>query len=252
MANFATHLSIGIVASGALATLTLASGMVAPGDIVTLACAGAVGSILPDIDLDHSRPAQALFTGLGIVIAFAVLFNIGYRYSIIEMWLLWTATFLAVRFIGSNVFHHLSPHRGIFHSLLAALLFACLTAIFYARALAAPSALAWLAGGFVLIGYVTHLVLDEMYSVDVFNRRIKVSFGTALKPLDFSHPGASVAMAAAVVLAFLVAPPTQELVSILSGKALWAGLQARLLPPDHNWFGISASIQELAVSLFKR
>ena len=51
MANFATHLAVGIIGSGALATLTLASGMVPPADIVTLAIAGSVGAILPDIDL---------------------------------------------------------------------------------------------------------------------------------------------------------------------------------------------------------
>ena len=76
MANFATHLAVGIVGSGAVATLTQASGMVPPSDIVTLAFAGAVGAILPDIDLGNSRPSQALFTGLGIVFAFIVLFNL--------------------------------------------------------------------------------------------------------------------------------------------------------------------------------
>ena len=55
MANFATHLAVGIIGSGALATLTQASGMVPQTDIVTLACAGAIGAILPDIDLGKQR-----------------------------------------------------------------------------------------------------------------------------------------------------------------------------------------------------
>ncbi len=33
----------------------------------------------------------------------------------------------------------------------------------------------------VTIGYIVHLVLDEIYSVDLKNRKIKKSFGTALK-----------------------------------------------------------------------
>jgi len=247
MANFPTHLAIGIVSSGALATLTLASGLVAPADIVTLAVAGAVGGILPDIDLGSSRPSQALFTGLGIVIAFAVLFNVGYKYSIAEMWIIWTATFLAVRFIGHNVFHQLSHHRGIFHSLLAGLLFAALTAIFYVRGLGHGAPLAWLAGSFVLIGFITHLVLDEIYSVDFYNNRIKSSFGTALKLADFEHPGASVAMLAAVAVALVFAPPVQEFASIIAGKSLWLAFQDRLLPQDHNWFGVSADLQHAAL-----
>ena len=244
MANFATHLAVGIIGSGALATLTLASGMVPPADIVTLAVAGAVGAILPDIDLGNSRPSQLLFTGLGIVIAFAVLFNVGYRYSIAEMWLIWTATFLAVRFGGANIFHHLSHHRGIFHSLLAGAFFAALTAIFYVEGLEHGPGLAWLAGAFVFLGFLSHLLLDEIYSVDVMNNKIKASFGTALKLADFQHPGASLAMATAVAAAFWFAPPTHDFLSVVGTKSIWVAFQDKLLPHDHNWFGVTAGLQD--------
>jgi hypothetical protein len=39
--------------------------------------------------------------------------------------------------------------------------------------------------GAVVLGYVTHLVLDELYAVDLRRLRVKKSFGTALKM--FSH-----------------------------------------------------------------
>ena len=252
MANFPTHLAVGIVGSGALATLTLASGMVAPAEIVTLAFAGAVGSVLPDIDLGNSRPSQALFTGLGIVIAFAVLFNVGYRYSIAEMWVIWTAAFLAVRFIGHNVFHHLSHHRGIFHSLLAGLMFASLTAIFYVRGLGHGAGLAWLAGSFVLVGFIIHLVLDEIYSVDFQNEKIKASFGTALKLADFRHPGASLAMLAAAAVAFVFAPPVHDFLDVVATKSLWVAFQDHLLPHDHNWFGVTADLQNAVLGWLGR
>ena len=252
MANFATHLAVGIIGSGALATLTLASGMVPPADIVTLAIAGSVGAILPDIDLGNSRPSQLLFTGLGIVIAFAVLFNVGYKYSIAEMWLVWTATFLAIRFGGANIFHHLSHHRGIFHSLLAGLFFAALTSIFYARGLGHGPGLAWLAGAFVFVGFLSHLILDEIYSVDVMNNKIKKSFGTAIKIADFQHPGASVAMAAAVALAIWFAPPTNEFLSVVGTKPIWVAFQGKLLPHDLDWFGVTASLQEVVMGWMKK
>ena len=35
--------------------------------------------------------------------------------------------------------------------------------------------------GAVVLGYVSHLLLDEMYSIDVMRLRIKKSFGTAMK-----------------------------------------------------------------------
>jgi hypothetical protein len=46
--------------------------------------------------------------------------------------------------------------------------------------------LAWLVGGFTLLGYLTHLLLDEFASVDLFDRRVKRSFGTAFKPLSLN------------------------------------------------------------------
>jgi LexA-binding, inner membrane-associated putative hydrolase len=249
MANFATHLAVGIIGSGALATLTQASGMVAQTDIVTLACAGAIGAILPDIDLGSSRPSQLLFTGLGIVIAFAVMFNLPATYSLAEMWVAWVGTFLGIRFIGHNVFHHISHHRGIFHSLIGGLFFACVTAIFYVRGLGHGPGLAWLAASFVLIGFLSHLILDEIYSVDVFNTKIKASFGTAMKFADFQHPGASLAMAAALALAFFFAPPLQDFTNVVLTKPLWVSFQGKLLPHDHNWFGVTASLHDAVVNL---
>ena len=76
--------------------------------------------------------------------------------------------------------------------------------------------MAWLAGGFMFIGYLTHLILDEIYSVDVMDTRIKASFGTALKIVDHRHPAASTAMAVAAALAFWVAPPMKTFVDAIS------------------------------------
>jgi hypothetical protein len=56
------------------------------------------------------------------------------------------------------------------------------------------------------IGYLTHLVLDELYSVDLLNSRVKRSFGTALKPFSLADPRSSFGMLAAVVALAWVAP----------------------------------------------
>ncbi len=88
-----------------------------------------------------------------------------------------------------------------------------------------------------MLGFLTHLILDEMYSVDVMDTRIKASFGTALKLIDTRHLGASLGMAAATVLVVLLAPPTKTFVDGVGSKSLWSGLQQRLLPDD-KWFGL--------------
>ena len=67
------------------------------------------------------------------------------------------------------------------HSVLAAVFSAVATAIIFNRVLGKPEGVAWLAGAFMFAGFITHLTLDEIYSVDVMDTRIKSSFGTALK-----------------------------------------------------------------------
>ena len=185
MANFATHIGVGTVASGMLATLTLAADVVAPENLVAVTLAGVLGSVLPDIDLKDSRAGRAMFAGLAAFFSFAVLFAFAEKFSIAELWLLSIGTFLFFRFVVHAIFHRMSYHRGIYHSILAGLFFAFVTAIAYYYVLGRHEGVAWLAGGFMFIGYMVHLVLDEIYSVDVLGTRVKRSFGTAAhRPFD--------------------------------------------------------------------
>ncbi len=238
MANFTTHIGVGTVVAGALATLTLAADVVAPQNLVAVTLAGVVGSVLPDIDLKDSRPSKAIFAGLGILMSFAVLFEYATRYSIAELWLVWLGALVGIRYGLHAVFHRLSVHRGIWHSLLAALFSAVMTAVVFYHVLRRPDGVAWLAGGFMFIGYLVHLALDEIYSVDVMDTRIKSSFGTAIKVFDRRYPYASAGMAAALVLVALVSPPAKTFNDAMSSQAMWSGLQSRMLPQGGAWFGI--------------
>ena len=237
MANFTTHIAVGTVAAGALATLTLAADVVAPENLVAVTMAGVLGSVLPDIDLKDSRPSRAMFAGLGIFFSFAVLVHAATELSIAELWMLWLGTLLLVRYGLHAAFHRLAVHRGIWHSILAGLFSAVATAIVFKYALGKHEGVAWLAAGFLFVGFLVHLVLDEIYSVDVMDTRVKSSFGTALKLYDRRHPGASAAMAAAVALAVFLAPSPRPFVEGLASRDMWAGLNQRLLP-DNGWFGL--------------
>jgi hypothetical protein len=237
MANFPTHIAVGTVVSGALATVTLAADVVAPENLVAVTLAGVLGSVLPDIDLKDSRPSRAMFAGLGVFFAFAVLFSLQQKYSVVEMIILWLGTLVLVRYVAHAFFHRLSAHRGIWHSILASIFCACATAAIYTTVLGRNDGVAWLAAGFLTIGYLTHLILDEIYSVDVMDTRLKASFGTALKLIDPRHPGATAAMAVATVIAFLMSPPLKTFVDGVTSRSLWSALQQRLLPHD-NWFGV--------------
>jgi len=237
MANFPTHIAVGTIVSGALATLTLAADVVAPENLVAVTLAGVLGSVLPDIDLKDSRPSHALFSGLAVFFSFVVLFSCAHRLSVAELWILWLGTLFFVRYVVHFIFHRMSYHRGIYHSILAAVFFSFFTAVIYKHLLGRHEGVAWLAAGFMFVGYLTHLTLDEIYSVDVMDTRIKASFGTALKLYDGKHPGHSAVMALAVVAAFLLTPSTKTFLEGVASRNLWAGLHDRLLPKD-RWFGV--------------
>ncbi|MGO9174341.1 MAG: metal-dependent hydrolase [Rhodomicrobium sp.] len=236
MANFNTHLAVAAVGSGLCATVALA-GQAAPHNyLLTLTLAGTIGGILPDIDLDKAIPSRMLFSALGAVSAFIALFSLKQQYSIAELWIVWTGVYLAVRYGGHKLFQERTRHRGIFHSLLAGAFFMGLTAIIFDRVFHEPAALAWLTGLFVLIGFIIHLVLDEIYSVDIEGAAIKKSFGTALKLLDIHSWRASAAMGVALAGVVMLAPPSRDFYETVRPPVLFAFLKDRLLPKG-QWFG---------------
>ncbi|MCC7251305.1 metal-dependent hydrolase [Hyphomicrobium sp.] len=237
MANFTTHIAVGTVVSGSLATLTLAADVIAPENLIPITLAGVLGSVLPDIDLKESRPSRALFGGLALFFSFAVLFTVADRYSIAELWLLWLGTLVLVRYGLHAIFHNLAVHRGTWHSLIAALFSAAATAVVFGNVMDRHAGVAWLAAGFMLIGFLVHLTLDEIYAVDIEDKRLKTSFGTALKLADRRYPYATGGMLAALALAIWLAPSPATFVAGLSSRDMWAGLNEQLLPKE-RWFGL--------------
>lgn len=239
MANFTTHLAAGTLVSGVLATVTSAADVVAPENLIAVTMAGVLGSVLPDIDLKDSRPSQAFFSGLALFFSFVVLFTAAEHLSIAELMIAWLGTLLFVRYGAKAIFHELSYHRGIWHSVLAAVFCSAVTAVVYYYLLQRPDGVAWLAAGFLFIGYMTHLVLDEIYSVDVMDVRVKASFGTAVKLVDTNRWGHTLSMAALTALVLYVTPPFNTFATTLTSKPLWAGLQKKMLPPQPDrWFGV--------------
>jgi hypothetical protein len=237
MANFNTHLAVAAVGTGLCATVALAGNAAPNSYLLTLTLAGTIGGILPDIDLEKAIPSRILFSALGVIAAFIALFSLEKRYSIAELWIVWLAVYAFVRYVVHWIFHTRTRHRGIFHSLLAGGFFMVLTAVIFARIFGEPAALAWLTGLFVLIGFVIHLALDEIYSVDIEGAQLKKSFGTALKVVDRKSWRASALMGIAFGAVVASAPPSQEFEDIMAPPTVFTFLKERLLPKG-NWFGI--------------
>ncbi|MDX2265048.1 MAG: metal-dependent hydrolase [Hyphomicrobiales bacterium] len=235
MANFNTHLAVGAVASGLGATTTMAAGVVPQNQLLTLTLAGVIGSILPDIDLEKATPSRMLFSGLGVVFAFIVLFQFKKQYSIAELWSVWIGVYVVVGYGLFYIFHRRTKHRGVFHSLIAAAFFAAFTAVIFDQAFNEDELVAWFAALFVFGGYLVHLTLDEIYSVDFEGNVVKRSFGSALKLIDAKSMRATMAMTAAFLIAAIAAPSSERFFSIVSAPNVYAFLQNRMLPQG-RWF----------------
>lgn len=94
--------------------------------------------------------------------------------------LLGAAAYLAIRFGVTKLIKKFAIHRGMFHSLPAGLIAAQIT--YLAFGAENPLCRYFMASA-VVIGFLTHLVLDEIWSVrlGMFGPKFKKSFGTALK-----------------------------------------------------------------------
>ena len=234
MANFPTHIAVGTVArrlsrDGHGRCRRHRAGEPRRGD-----ARGLLGSVLPDIDLKDSRPSKAFFAGLAIFFSFAVLFHFAPHLSIPRCWSCGSARCCSC----ASPCRSCSPQATIAASGIrcgGGRLLAC-DRRHLPLALGRPDGVAWLAAGFLGIGYLVHLTLDEIYSVDVLDAHLKKSFGTALKLFDYKHYGHSIAMAVATVLVLLVTPPTKVFVENITSPGLWTELHQRLLPQENKWF----------------
>ena len=208
MANFQTHLNGGIFASGASVLGLHGAGLIEPDATLGYFALGIVGSLLPDIDSDASKPVRAFFNVLAAALAFAMTLPLMRRLLPFELILVWAGVFLCVRYLVFEVFTRLTVHRGIWHSWLGSAVAMLGTVNIAHWGLDRSPESAWVAGLVVGIGYLTHLCLDELSSVDLLSIRTKRSFGTALKPFSLADPWSSLGMLSAALALGWLAPTT--------------------------------------------
>lgn len=237
MANFKTHSVVATIVSGTVSTALMLGGFVSASESVMLLFAGIIGGSLPDIDADHSKPLDIAFAFASTLFAFLISFSQPYFHTVVEIMVIWFAAFLFMRLMVLSLFQRITVHRGLFHSIPAALLSGILVIYLLYYLLNLDRELAWLSGVMITIGYLTHLLLDELYSVNLFGIQLKRSFGTAFKLYTKSEPVKSVALYLLTVVAFIGAP---------EGDQFWQWLIVRggelqiidMLYPIDNWFKI--------------
>jgi len=140
-----------------------------------------VAGMLPDLDSESGKPIRELFSLTAALAPMVLMQHLHALGGNTER-----AMFLAlllyafVRYGGATVVGKLSVHRGMFHSIPALMIAAELTFLFYKSA---DIRVKLLMAAAVAMGFLSHLILDEMYSVQWHGGRVKLSksAGSAMK-----------------------------------------------------------------------
>ncbi|MBF0453728.1 MAG: metal-dependent hydrolase [Magnetococcales bacterium] len=241
MAGFKAHFSFAAVTGGVGATALLSAGVIDTNSMLFCFSAAILGGLLPDIDSDTSTPLQVSFTLFALIFSFLVMFSQAATLSTLELLIIWLGAFLFFKLIIFELFTRLTVHRGIFHSIPAAFLSLFLTTLFLRQLFHLDNQTAWIVGSFVLIGFISHLLLDELASLNFLGLGgVKHSFGTALK---FYSPSfvATFSLYLALAFFYLLAPSSDGLVDQLLSTQFWYTLADGLLPTG-GWFRIKLSL----------
>ena len=239
MANFNTHFSVAAGASALVSATLLSMEVVSPEQAVVAFGLGTLGGLLPDVDSAHSKSIKVGFNVLTLLITIMLIFAKSATYSLVEMFLSSVVVFVTIRYAFLEVFRKISKHRGMFHSIPVALIWGVLIAILAQWFFALNSLVSWVYGFMIVWGYMVHLTLDELYSVDLGGRRMKRSFGTALKVGMFKNKEQQIHTAiiyVAIPLLFMMAPETTMLQESLFSKEAWLTFTDVILPYDGKWF----------------
>lgn len=181
MGNYRQHLTF---ASG-LGVIYAAGSVVAVGIPwvygTTAVMLTTLSGLLPDIDSDSGVEMKS-FTGImGVLAAVAVWHKIALLDPVPAFELHLWAVILAYIFVRHGLrglVARFTVHRGMSHSVPTCLIWGALTYLYYPsdhdliRTMMALS---------VMLGFFSHLLLDEICSVDLHGARLNKAFGTAIK-----------------------------------------------------------------------
>jgi membrane-bound metal-dependent hydrolase YbcI (DUF457 family) len=184
LASFKAHISFGVLSAIALSVAIVILAW-DPVEVVPLVfMLTVIGSMLPDIDSDSGIPVKILFFILAIIVAFAIFSNFQFSsHTGKELILMSLGSGLFVYFVVRFIFKKITTHRGIFHSIPMALIMGLLAIVAMSPYQFSNASLR-VVGASVVVGYLCHLILDELNSAVNLSGTpfiTKKSLGSALK-----------------------------------------------------------------------
>lgn len=146
--------------------------------IISGALCGLAG-MLPDMDSDTGNAQREIMTFTAAIMPMLMI----ERFALVgltpeQMAIATACVYIIVRFGFGEILRRYTVHRGMFHSIPAAVIAGLVTSIVCSCDIFVLKLVKAVA---VSLGYLVHLILDEVWSVDARRVRLKKSFGTALK-----------------------------------------------------------------------
>ena len=184
LASFQQHLNISVIASGVLIVPLHSAGILNINEAIIALILGLVGGMLPDLDLDYSKPSQIFFQMLSIFSPLILLMYFAKEIPLVYNILIWFLMSFFLHFVLRKTLGQFTTHRGIFHSIPMGVVFAQIALFISQELLHQSSSFSSILAFFIFFGFMTHLILDEVFSIDIHGMRMKKSFGTAVKLYD--------------------------------------------------------------------
>jgi hypothetical protein len=185
MAGYRAHFAFGVLTAACVAVAMLVVSWVSLNVMPLVFLFAVIGSMLPDLDSDTGVPVRLLFGTLAVATIGLALFyaadNTATSWP--QQGLIAVGAGLFVYFVIGGIFKHFTVHRGVFHSIPAALVIG-LAAMSVSGRLGIGEKMALAVGLAITAGYLSHLVLDEINSTVNLSGipfKPKKSLGTALK-----------------------------------------------------------------------
>jgi len=225
MASFAQHVNGAVITTGVvIVPLHSASLLDVSQSLIALAL-GLIGGILPDLDSDNSTPLQIVFKIFSIFLPLIILLSFFGDSTLLELMGYWVLASLFLHLTIFRIFTSITVHRGIFHTIPMGVLFGqIITYIFY-NTLGYEILFATLAGLFLFLGYMIHLLLDELVSLNALGLRMKKSFGTAFKLYEKENLFGTLILYILVIGFFFILPMNtdifMEILEVLKGVRVY-------------------------------
>jgi membrane-bound metal-dependent hydrolase YbcI (DUF457 family) len=180
MAGFKTHVTTSTVLGVGYAGVGYWMGVPLDSALIAGGMCG-ISGMLPDIDSGSGRPVREIM-GFAAAVTPMLLIDRFRQFDLSNESIILAGglVYLIIRFGVAEWLRSYTVHRGMFHSVPAALIFSGLAFLIVGGD---DLNLRYFKAGAVFLGVMSHLLLDELYSIEWYRGRLRLksSFGTAVK-----------------------------------------------------------------------